>query len=89
MRFEPRPNRKGARPRVAKSIFDRVIVEAAREARVLEETVAAEVIIRGVIITGATARVCEDIVGMSTNESDAYGQRVCELNQISYGRKEP
>lgn len=55
MRFDPSPNRNGARPRVAKSIFDLVIDDAAREARGLEETVAAEVIIRGVIITGATA----------------------------------
>ena len=56
MRFDPSPNRNGARPRVAKSILDLVIDEAAREARGLEETVAAEVIIRGVIITGATGQ---------------------------------
>ena len=49
---EPRPSRKGARPRVAKLRLE--LPEEPMEARGLLETVAAALIIRGVMIAGAT-----------------------------------
>jgi len=55
IRLDPSPSRSGARPRVANPMPDPDIDEPPKDARDLEETVAAEFIIRGVIITGATA----------------------------------
>ncbi len=56
MRREPRPMRIGARPSVAKSSFGRANDEPWSAARGFALTDAAEFIMRGVMITGATAR---------------------------------
>lgn len=52
IRLLPSPSRSGARPSVAKSMAIRELPTEARGGR--EEAVDAEVIMRGVIITGAT-----------------------------------
>lgn len=85
---EPRPSRSGARPRVAKSIFE---LDPLTDARGREDTVAAELIIRGVIITGATISRHELLGNSAHEEYDAIKSTndltKCELNLLSCGER--